>query len=188
MARTLKLSGTGRSATGGSDSCGRPQPGGPRCRPLHARRDNRCFAGTHVRVCGSPQNRVFALQPSRRINKSGARIPIRAPAPRTRRPVRGEVLSHRRLFVGRNWRACLNNPERIRVRAPELMDWRRYFPVPESCTVWVPAASLILKVAERAPVAAGVNVTVIVQSQPALRLVPHVDFSAKSPGSVPPSV
>ena len=36
--------------------------------------------------------------------------------------------------------------------------------------------------------AVGVNVTVIVQSQPALRLVPQVDFALKSPGSVPPSV
>src|SRR5579863_6355182 len=46
----------------------------------------------------------------------------------------------------------------------------------------------MFRVAERAPVAVGVNVTVIVQSQPALRLDPQVDFSLKSPGSVPPSV
>ena len=45
-------------------------------------------------------------------------------------------------------------------------------PVPASWTVCVPAASLMFKVAVRAPVAVGLNVTVTVQSQPALRLVP----------------
>jgi len=52
----------------------------------------------------------------------------------------------------------------------------------------VPTASLTFRVAVRAPVAVGVNVTVMVQSQPALRLVPQADFALKSPASVPLSV
>jgi hypothetical protein len=40
----------------------------------------------------------------------------------------------------------------------------------------------MFKVAARAAVAVGLNVTVIVQSQPALRLVPQFDVSLKSPG------
>ena len=63
-----------------------------------------------------------------------------------------------------------------------------YLPVPLSCTVWVPAASLISKVAVRAPLAAGVKVTVIVHSKPAFRLDPQVDFAGKSPGSAPDTV
>jgi len=46
----------------------------------------------------------------------------------------------------------------------------------------------MFKVAVRAPVAVGLNVTVMVQSHPALRLDPQVDVSLKSPASVPPSV
>ena len=63
-----------------------------------------------------------------------------------------------------------------------------YLPVPLSCTVCAPTASLMFNIAVRAPVALGMSVTVMVQSQPALRLDPQVDFSLKSPGSVPPSV
>src|SRR5450631_1790560 len=63
-----------------------------------------------------------------------------------------------------------------------------YFPVPLSCTVCVPTASWMFKVALRVPVTVGVNVTVIVQSQCALRLAPQVDVSVKSPGFVPPNV
>jgi hypothetical protein len=62
-----------------------------------------------------------------------------------------------------------------------------YLPVPTSCTVCVPTASLTFKVADRAPVTVGVNVTVIVQSHPALRLVPQPDFALKSPRSGPPT-
>jgi hypothetical protein len=46
----------------------------------------------------------------------------------------------------------------------------------------------MFKVALRAPVAVGLNVTVMVQSRPALRLDPQVDFPLKSPASVPPRV
>ena len=52
----------------------------------------------------------------------------------------------------------------------------------------MPTASLMFKVAVRAPVVVGVNVTVMVQSQPALRLDPQADFALKSPASVPPTV
>lgn len=72
--------------------------------------------------------------------------------------------------------------------APGMVGQGPYFPVPESWTVCVPTASLTLKVAERAPVAVGVKLTVIVQSQPGLRLDPQFDDALKSPGSVPPSV
>jgi hypothetical protein len=51
-----------------------------------------------------------------------------------------------------------------------------YLPVPLSCTICVPTASLMFKVAVRAPVAVGLNVTVIVQSEPALRPFPQLDF------------
>src|SRR5271157_5788429 len=63
-----------------------------------------------------------------------------------------------------------------------------YLPVPLSCTVCVPTASLMDKVALLAPVTVGRNVTVMVQSQPALRLDPQADFALKSPASVPPTV
>lgn len=54
--------------------------------------------------------------------------------------------------------------------------------------VCVPTEFLILKVAVCAPLAVGLNVTVMVQFQPGLRLDPHVDFSLTSPASVPPTV
>src|SRR5882762_4691532 len=63
-----------------------------------------------------------------------------------------------------------------------------YLPVPLSCTVCVPTASLIFRVALRAPVTVGVNVTVMVQSQPGFRLDPQADFALKSPALVPPNV
>src|SRR5713101_6051271 len=65
---------------------------------------------------------------------------------------------------------------------------RPYLPVPLSCSICVPTASLMFKVAVRAPVAVGLKVAVIVQSQPALRLDPQLDVSLKSPGAVPLSV
>src|SRR5260370_26506674 len=62
---------------------------------------------------------------------------------------------------------------------------RPYLPVPLSCSICVPTTSLLFKVAVRAPVAVGLKVAVIVQSQPALRLDPQLDVSLKSPGAVP---
>src|SRR5216683_5164247 len=64
---------------------------------------------------------------------------------------------------------------------------RLYLPVPLSCSICVPTASMKFKVAVRAPVAVGLKVAVIVQSQPALRVDPQLDVSLKSPGSMPPS-
>src|SRR5580704_13610930 len=57
-----------------------------------------------------------------------------------------------------------------------------------SWTVWVPAPSLIVKVAVCAPATVGLAVTVIVQSWPGRRLVPQLLVLVKSPGSVPPRV
>ena len=82
--------------------------------------------------------------------------------------------------------APLFNMERIPVCAPKLPPRRLpTFPVPVSETVCVPTSSLRDRVAVRAPVAVGLNVTVIVQSAPGRRLDPQVDFALKSPGSVP---
>ena len=52
----------------------------------------------------------------------------------------------------------------------------------------LPALSVTLNVAARVPVAAGLNVTVIVQLVPAARLGPQSLLCAKSPGLVPPIV
>src|SRR6266849_10874286 len=65
---------------------------------------------------------------------------------------------------------------------------RLYLTVPLSCSIFVPTTSLLFKVAVRAPVAVGLKVAVIVQSQPALRLDPQFDVSLKSPGAGPLSV
>ena len=61
-------------------------------------------------------------------------------------------------------------------------------PLPDRLTpCGLPAAlSVMLMAAERAPVAAGVNATLIVHDAPAARLLPHVvEVSAKSPAFVP---
>ena len=94
------------------------------------------------------------------------------------------------LFDYGTWKFELffKSPERGAVCSPEISIPPGYFPVPLSATVCVPAPSLMDRVALRAPVAVGLNVTVMVQSQPALRLVPHLLVSLKSPGSVPPIV
>ena len=52
--------------------------------------------------------------------------------------------------------------------------------VEKSCTVCVPAESTMLSVAVRTPSACGVNFTVIVHSQPALRLDPQFDDAVNS--------
>jgi hypothetical protein len=51
-----------------------------------------------------------------------------------------------------------------------------YLPVRLSCTICVPTASLMFKVAVRSSVAIGLKVTVIEQSQPALRLGPQLSL------------
>jgi hypothetical protein len=63
-------------------------------------------------------------------------------------------------------------------------------PVPLRLAVLVPAEvlSLTVTVAERDPVVAGVNVTVMVQMPPAGRLPTQLLFWLKSPGLAPPSV
>ena len=60
-------------------------------------------------------------------------------------------------------------------------------PVPDTAAVWglLLALSATLKVALRAPVAAGVKVTLIVQFPPTATLEPQVLVCAKSPGLVP---
>ena len=62
-------------------------------------------------------------------------------------------------------------------------------PVPERLTVWgLPAAlSAMLSAAVRAPLAAGVKVTLTAQLAPAATLAPQLLVWAKSPGFVPVS-
>jgi hypothetical protein len=50
------------------------------------------------------------------------------------------------------------------------------------------ALSAMLTVAVRVPAACGANITVTVQCEAALTLVPHVFVCAKSPGFGPPNV
>ena len=63
-------------------------------------------------------------------------------------------------------------------------------PVPLSEIVCGPAGSgvLMVIVAARAPAAVGLNLTLIVQLDLGLRLVPQLLFRMKSPGFVPPTV
>ncbi len=97
-------------------------------------------------------------------------------------PLGGATLQRCGKCIASNAARRLPRSERVR----DACRTGLYLPVPTSCTVCVPTASLIFKVAERALVPVGVKVTVIVQSHPALRLVPHPDFALKSPGSYLP--
>ena len=60
-------------------------------------------------------------------------------------------------------------------------------PVPVTLIVWglLPASSVAVKIAERAPVAVGAKATLILQDCPAARLDPQVFVCEKSPGFVP---
>jgi len=172
-----------RAACANERSCGSARGAISNGRPYRDRIENRVVVGA---IYSHRETRTFLRAGEWKAagrmleEKSPERgSPIHAPAPGTRRPVRGEVFGYRRFLVGGTASTF---------ETSGMVEQRPYFPVPESCTVCVPTASLILNVAERAPVAAGVKVTVMVQSQPALRLVPHADFSVKSPRSVPPSV
>ena len=53
-----------------------------------------------------------------------------------------------------------------------------------SCTVWVPAESLMVSVPVCAPRNDGFNFTVMVHSQPALRLAPQFELAVKSPDAL----
>src|SRR5277367_4989553 len=58
-------------------------------------------------------------------------------------------------------------------------------PVPDRVDDWVPALSVTVRVAERAPAAAGVKVTLMVQLEFAATDVPQLSVSAKSAALVP---
>src|SRR5437773_1296040 len=58
-------------------------------------------------------------------------------------------------------------------------------PVRLTCCGLPPALSVILKLAERLPLAVGVNVTVNVQLAPTATDVPQLSVCPKSPGLVP---
>src|SRR6266852_2610426 len=63
--------------------------------------------------------------------------------------------------------------------ASAALPYRLYLTVPLSCSICVPTTSMKFKVAVRAPVAVGLKVAVIVQSQPALRVDPQLDVFAE---------
>jgi hypothetical protein len=61
-------------------------------------------------------------------------------------------------------------------------------PVPLNAMLWTPSPSEIVTVAVRVPAAVGANVMLIVQLDPAVRLVPHEFVSENSPALAPISV
>lgn len=82
----------------------------------------------------------------------------------------GAVLAH-------NFRAARGQQSRL----------GNYFPVPDSDTVCVPdaALSVTFNVADREPLAAGLNATLIVQLLPAASELPQFELGVKSDALVP---